>query len=164
MKTTTTTTTASSTISTTSTTSTTTTTATVVPAIVGETPLQITKGNLLATIPKHGPHFEISFDVKVESWIGAWGSIVRFASLDDNSGSVGARIPAVWTHVSKKDYLHVCTAIGSSGNSCKDIKTPGPNKWFNVILSQVIECPSLIIYRMFGFRIQPPSISCLTRS
>ena len=143
---------------------TTTTTTTLSPALVGETPLQITKGNLLATIPKHGPLFEISFDVKVESWIGAWGSIVRFASLDDNSGSVGARIPAVWTHVSKKDYLHVCTAIGNSGNSCKDIKTPGPNKWFNVILSQVIECPSLIIYRMFGFRIQPPSISCLIRS
>ena len=106
--------------------------------VVGSTAIDVEKGNLLTTLPSCGPSFEISLDVKINSWKSGYANIIHL-SEGGNCCNVGQRIPAVFTYNNGKT-LYVSSAIGDDGNYgisgnwyIPEIPT---NSWFKLVISQ----------------------------
>ena len=99
--------------------------------IVGNTPIKATKNNLLTTIPKWGPEYEINFDIKIDS-NSVWGSFLRFTATDGDSGNgkEGKRIPALWAR--RTDIAF------NTGKTYNPVQIPGLGIWFNVKIQQVL--------------------------
>ena len=106
--------------------------------LIGSTPQKIKKGKQLEkTLPTWGPDYEISFDIKIHSWINSWGSILRFAAIDGNYGKMGQRYPSLWTKYRTKDRIHLATIIDDNPNYSNDkLGAFKRNKWYNFVISQ----------------------------
>ena len=81
------------------------------------------KNNVLEVLPEWGPEYEISLDLKVNSWSSSYhGSIFRFLASEVETGDwfrIGQRTPGLWTEkYSTKSifYLHLATNIDSNYN------------------------------------------------
>ena len=107
-------------------------------ALIGSTPQKIKKGNQLEKIlPVWGPDFELSFDIKIDSWIKNWGSILRFSAIEGNLGQMGQRYPSLWTKYKTKDKIHLATIIDDKPNySNFNLDTFKPHTWYNFVISQ----------------------------
>ena len=59
----------------------------------------VTKDNLVETLPTWGKYFEVSLKIWVESFSGnndGWSELLRFTVTDNDHGSDGDRIPAIF--------------------------------------------------------------------
>ena len=87
------------------------------------------------TIPKWGPSFCVSMDLKINSWnSGSYESIFRVAGTKGNCCKLGQRYPALWT-APKKGHIHIAANHGTNGNWWKNVKVVS-GKWFRVDISQ----------------------------
>ena len=93
-------------------------------------------------MPVWGPEYEIKLNLKINSWISSWGSILRFTAdpAEGNCCNLGQRIPALWTRNGTTDQLHLVTDIDSNGNY--EVNNPNmmglfqPGRWYELVISQ----------------------------
>ena len=107
--------------------------------IVGGTP--IGQSNLLATIPTWGPTFRLTFDLYIYSFDGGnlkdgFAELLRLTVTENDGGSIGDRIPAIFTH--KSGHLYIATQIGTNGNFARYEKLV-KRKWHQLEFVQYVE-------------------------
>ena len=92
------------------------------------------------------PHYEVSIDFKLdENTHDEWSNIFGFHQANpsytkEDGFALGGRIPAVFVQ-SGKNALHICSAIGTNGNSCWNSKEYTVGKWYNL---KIKECFKII--------------------
>ena len=94
--------------------------------------------NLVATLPKWGPFFEVSFQVWIESYTqdnNDWSELLRFTASENNLGS-GGRIPAIL--VNKGGGTFVVSQVGTNQNYATDVKIKA-KAWTKVDIKQYPE-------------------------
>ena len=97
---------------------------------------------LVAELPEWGPTYQVSFEMKINSFPGGWGEVLRVTSTDNNSGRIGDRFPAFFIHTS--GYVHICTQIGSTINHCENIYL-NEGTWYELDLRQIKENSKVFI-------------------
>ena len=99
---------------------------------------------MVATIPKLGRIYRVSFDVKPNSFSKEWRSVLHF-TIGSDLTNYGDRIPGVWFHHSGDGSLYIAAPI--NGNLDRVFKTePVPLKeWSHIEISQQLE-NSIYIY------------------
>ena len=82
---------------------------------------------------------------------GAWAELMRFTTTHHdccnnklvanfaeakrlNTNILGDRIPAIFTN--KNGYIHVTMAIGTNGNTYKDLYL-SEKRWYNIVVEQI---------------------------
>ena len=88
--------------------------------MIGNSPISPKEGNQLKIpnvlpLPSWGPEYEISLDIKINSFLKEkYGSIFRFASIDaKKSEKIGSRSPGLWTKKSSNE-LYTVSDINST--------------------------------------------------
>ena len=70
---------------------------------------------LIATLPKWGPEFCITFEIFIRTVSKAeWCSAFLFTTTGSGGGEFGNRIPGIWTR--NTNILYLPTQIGTNGN------------------------------------------------
>ena len=92
-------------------------------------------------------HYEVSMDLKLdenthENWSNIFGAHQDFERpiTADGKFAIGGRIPAVFVRPGE-NRLHICSAIGTSGNVCWNLDEYTVGKWFNL---KIKECFKMI--------------------
>ena len=110
---------------------------------------QITRDNLLATIPLLKKEWKVSFDFKANKFNG-FQQLLHFTVGGKGAGSgakYGDRTPAIWTQPSKG--FVISSAVGGKPSFTKNIKAlPSTGEWINVEVNQQLE-GSKMIYSIF---------------
>ena len=110
---------------------------------------QITRDNLLATIPLLKKEWKVSFDFKANKFAGL-SQLFHMTVGGKGTGKgakYGDRTPAIWTH-SSKGFL-VSSAVGGKPSLSKYFKAlPSTGEWINIEVSQQLE-GSQMIYSIF---------------
>ena len=106
--------------------------------MVGLKPKTVFKDNLLFdSLAVWGPEFDIHVDIKINSWIASWGSIIRFEAKDGGCCEIGQRFPAIWTKAGTSDRLMIATQINGNGNKAlAEAEVFDTNIWYKFIISQ----------------------------
>ena len=93
------------------------------------------------------PHYEVSIDLKLdENTHKDWSNIFGFHQdhqrpiTEDGGYAIGGRIPAVFVRPGE-NKLHICSAIGTNGNTCWNSGEYTAGKWFNL---KIKECFKII--------------------
>ena len=98
-----------------------------------------TQNNLLDTLPFWGPHFEISFDLWVESFEsssdGGWSEFLRFTATDTNCCDEGDRLPAFQANLD--GFIYIITQIGESTNAYERFEFT-PKTWRSLRVKQYL--------------------------
>ena len=97
---------------------------------------EVNQDKLVAELPEWGPTYQVSFEMKINSFPGSWGEVLRVTSTDNNHGGVGDRFPAFF--INTAGYVHICTQIGSTINQCKNIDM-NEGTWYELDLRQIEE-------------------------
>ena len=118
----------------------------------------ISKDNLVETLPSWGKYFEVSLKIWVESFSGnndGWSELLRFTATENDWGSAGDRIPAIF--VNSAGYIHLTSQVGTNGNFYRnaDIKL---KTWIKVEIKQYPKNGKVITF-VNGF----PNIQILYR-
>jgi len=98
------------------------------------------RNTLVATLPKLGMVYEVSFEVKPTKFKAGWSSILHM-TVAGNHEVYGARIPAVFFWPSSAsattNSLHICNAVMANRNHCYNSKALPLNKWIKIRINQV---------------------------
>ena len=125
---------------------------------------EITRHNLLATIPLLKKEWRVSFDLKANNFKGL-EQVLHMTVGGKGAGSgakYGDRTPAIWTH-SSRGFL-ISSAVGGRYNYAKYFKAlPSAGEWINIEVGQQLE-ESKMIYsiaiggkKVFSTRNSKPS-------
>ena len=110
---------------------------------------QITRDNLLATIPLLKKEWKVSFDFKANKFNG-FQQLLHLTVGGKGAGSgakYGDRTPAIWTQPSKG--FVISSAVSGKPSFTKNIKAlPSTGEWINVEVNQQLE-GSKMIYSIF---------------
>jgi len=103
-------------------------------------PMKLEKSKLLATLPKWGKTYSVSFEVNPTEFQWRWQNVIHLTTGGDNNGR-GSRIPNVnfrGTRPSSSGArMQICSAINWSGNSCRYARSLVPKgQWTKVEISQ----------------------------
>ena len=89
---------------------------------------------LIATLPKWGPEFYITFDLLIRSMDKAdWCNAFVFTTNGNSGGHWGERLPGIWTH--KHGYIGIFSQIGANPNAQKNIQI-SLETWYKVEVEQ----------------------------
>ena len=113
----------------------------------------ISKDNLVETLPSWGKYFEVSLKIWVESFSGnndGWSELLRFTATENDWGSAGDRIPAIF--VNSAGYIHLTSQVGTNGNFYRnaDIKL---KTWIKVEIKQYPKNGKVITFVKMGSQI-----------
>ena len=125
---------------------------------------EITRHNLLATIPLLKKEWRVSFDLKANNFSGL-EQVLHMTVGGKGVGSgakYGDRTPAIWTH-SSRGFL-ISSAVGGKPSFAKYFKPlPSAGEWINIEVGQQLE-ESKMIYsiaiggkKVFSTRNSKPS-------
>ena len=103
----------------------------------------VTKDNLVATLPSWGEYFKISLKIWVESFGHGWSELLRFTATENNWGSPGDRIPAIFLH--SDGYIHFTCQVGKNGNFYENAYVK-PKTWIKVEIKQYPKNGKVINY------------------
>ena len=106
----------------------------------------VTKNNLVETLPSWGKFFEISLKIWVESFSGnndGWSELLRFTATENNWGSPGDRIPAIF--LNSDGYIHFTSQVGKNGNFYENAYVK-PKSWIKVEIKQYPKNGKVINY------------------
>ena len=99
--------------------------------------IELTNDNLVATLPKWGEYFAIFFELWIDSFSGSeFFEIVRFTSTENNVGSPGDRIPAIF--VNNQGYITVASQVGINASFAKNINI-NVKAWIKLEIKQYKE-------------------------
>ena len=124
----------------------------------GNAPLVVKRNQLSnegIVLPVWGPEYEVKFDLKINSWINADGSIFRFSSLSENCCEFGQRVPAMWTKAGTQDKLLIATNIDSNGNRwfVNELGQFQKGTWYSFVISQKKETVGDFLNNLILFEI-----------
>lgn len=107
-------------------------------SLVGGQSVPVRRNQLLTVLKEWGPEYEIKLDLKINSWIGKWGSILRFTAdpAEGNCCQVGQRIPGLWTQQGSSDTLHLVTNINGHGSHWIGLGGFQTRLWYSFVISQ----------------------------
>ena len=100
----------------------------------------VEKDNEIGTIESWGPHFRVSFEMIIKSFVGAkWTNILSFKGNGATSECCqpGDRAPAVFLQENKKLLLFSNTVNGNGGYTFHWNKKVELNKWYKIIIEQI---------------------------
>ena len=103
------------------------------PYIFGCTPQQIQKNNLVKCFDEWGPEFFITFELFVNSWTSAPGSILVFGNR--TSYGYGWRAPFLCSN-GGQNSVHLGMAIGDNPNKYQNVAGLPTQHWINMTISQ----------------------------
>ena len=101
----------------------------------------VNRNTEIATIPRWGPWFRVSFDLKINSYRfgnkGGWSSVIAFKKDggESNLGKIGDRIPAVFLN-KKRGSLHFASGVNGKRNHNFDFISIKLKKWFGIVIEQ----------------------------
>ena len=75
--------------------------------------INLSKDNLLRTIPTFPKEYEVMFEMSIVAFSGDYQSVIHF-TIGGPHGNFGDRIPAVWVHKNKR--IHICSAVSGKFN------------------------------------------------
>ena len=99
----------------------------------------VEKDNEIGTIESWGPHFRVSFEMIIKSFVGAkWTNILSFKGNGATSACCqpGDRVPAIFLQNNKKFFVFSNTVNGNdyTFNWNKKVEL---NKWYKIIIEQI---------------------------
>ena len=100
----------------------------------------VEKDNEIGTIESWGPHFRVSFEMIIKSFVGAkWTNILSFKGNGATSHCCqpGDRAPAVFLQENKKLLIFSNTVNGNGGYAFHWNKKVELNKWYKIIIEQI---------------------------
>merc|ERR1711953_1621113 len=85
----------------------------------------VTRNTTIGTLANWGPEYRVSVDIMVHSAgstdVYGYSNILHFtAGADDWTSKLGERIPAIYYHRNPESVFHICSTVGTNGNSCFD--------------------------------------------
>ena len=98
----------------------------------------VEKNTEIGTIPSWGPHFRVSFDLKINSGSKAgWSSVLSFKSDGGarNMEEMGDRIPAIF--LNKKGSIHFTSGVNGNRNYVFNFNSIKLNKWYSIAVEQI---------------------------
>ena len=104
------------------------------PLILKEESL-LKKGKLLATLKSMNKEYIVSFEVKPIAFQKGWKNVIHL-TVGENLVKYGDRNPGIWFHENGLGGLHICSAVNSFRNRCKDTNPVQLGKWSTVKVSQ----------------------------
>lgn len=103
--------------------------------VLHQADLTLEQGKLITTLATLPKAYVVSFDVKANSYVNSWQSVVHFSADGENAATYGSRNPAVWfNHVSKT--LHICSAINGNLNTCYNSAAIAEGEWTHIQIAQ----------------------------
>ena len=83
----------------------------------------VRKNDQIATIANWGPEYRVAVDIMVHSagstGVYGYSNILHFtAGADDWLSKLGERVPAIYYHRNPESVFHICSTVGTNGNSC----------------------------------------------
>ena len=102
------------------------------------------RNKLLATLPKWGPIFSVSLDVKLESFSGKDDllRLIQFIEASKDSGSsccdVGTRVPAINIYKKKGKTFEFAMGLGKKDFADRNYKVK-KGKWYSIHITQKLE-------------------------
>jgi len=100
----------------------------------------LTRNTLVATIPKLGMVYEVSFEVKATKFKAGWTNILHM-TVGGQSEVYGSRIPGVFFYPSNaaatSNRVLICNAVNSNRNYCWASKYLLLNRWYKFRINQV---------------------------
>merc|ERR1711953_1588592 len=85
----------------------------------------VTRNTTIGTLANWGPEYRVAVDIMVHSAgstdVYGYSNILHFtAGADDWTSKLGERIPAIYYHRNPESVFHICSTVGTNGNSCFD--------------------------------------------
>ena len=104
------------------------------------------ENKLLATLPKWGPSFSVSVDVKFNSWVkkvtpkARWIQMIHFIESSKDKGKRaccegGTMVPAVKIYKRGGKHLEFSMGLGKKGFGDRSFKIK-KGKWYSILISQ----------------------------
>ena len=83
----------------------------------------VTRNTLIGTLANWGPEYRVAVDIMVHSagstGVYGYSNILHFtAGADDWSSKLGERVPLIHYHRKPESIFHICSTVGTNGNSC----------------------------------------------
>ena len=101
----------------------------------------VEKDNEIGTIESWGPHFRVSFEMIIKSFVGAkWTNILSFKGNGATSHccQLGDRAPAIFLQ-NKEKYLLFSHSVNGNGNYAYTYRGLQLNKWYKITVEQIKE-------------------------
>ena len=109
--------------------------------------IELSKGNLVWTVPNWGYEIDIEFDIMVDSGISLeWSNVFLMTALDYASSKLGGRLPNfhVWNGGKKFEIV-----FSVNGNDNYPTYVPYQwNQWYHFQISQLINTTGEAVYRI----------------
>ena len=86
--------------------------------------MNVTKGNLIKTLPKWGRLYRVEANITVNKLpIAYWTNVFHFTQ-NGNQYAYGDRIPAIFIKSinQQNGYFYICSGVNGNKNYCKDFK------------------------------------------
>merc|ERR1711953_252238 len=85
----------------------------------------VTRNILIGTLANWGPEYRVAGDIMVHSagstGVYGYSNILHFtAGADDWGSKIGERVPAIFYYHKPESCFHICSTVGTDGNSCFD--------------------------------------------
>jgi len=99
---------------------------------------RLVKGKSVGTLATIFKTYEVSLDVKVDSFQNAWQSVLHVTGTGGNCCGYGDRTPGIWFWASgsSQSKLHICAPVNSNGNACYNSANYQVGQWINIKVTQ----------------------------
>ena len=104
----------------------------------------LTRGELLTTIPNLYKEYEVKFEVMPFRFPSGWSSLIHL-TIDGDHGKYGERNPAIFVYGSSPPFLTVASAVNGNVNEHKNytgingIVGISTNIWIKITVAQKLE-------------------------
>ena len=92
----------------------------------------------MAILPKLDKQYKVSFDVKPNSFLRGWQSVIHL-TIGSDIGKYGDRVPGVWFHESGNGGLHIAAPINGNVNRYFDTQPVQLKQWTHIEIRQQLQ-------------------------
>jgi len=111
--------------------------------------MALVQSTRIATIPRLEMEYIVSFEVRANSFVNAWQSVLHFTANDANNAQYGDRNPGIWFWASNDgtSRLHICSGVSGVRNNWYNSRIFPEGEWISVQVSQTLQ-DELYIYQI----------------
>ena len=109
--------------------------------------VELSRDNLVWTVPNWGYEIEIEFDVMVHSEISQdWSNVFHMIATDHDNAQPGSRLPSfmIWNGAKR---FEICFSVNGNDNYCTYTEYQ-LNQWHHFQISQFINPTGEVVYRI----------------
>ena len=109
--------------------------------------VELSRDNLVWTVPNWGYEIEIEFDIIVNSEISQeWSNVFHMIAADHDSTQVGSRVPSFMVWNDRKKF-EICFTVNGNGYH-QTFHEYQLNQWYHFQISQLINPTGEAVYRI----------------